>query len=242
MAEAMAKMIYTLLLCILIQACARQDRNSGCGSMDDKGWISISEAPLNSGYYLVNDKIYSFEIELPDTTRIPELVKKHALYTMPINVSDPKTFKISLNKDGERYAKDCKNVYYATDRSYYDGPEYGIVDNEVTVLGANPKTFRYIDCGYATDDSIVYFQGLKVTGADPKTFRSLGCELAVDSNFAYIAERKIVNADRSNFKYYLFGDTVDMGDLNLWYSKIRWKKDVNIILNSQPNDGIDSNN
>lgn len=221
----MFRITYIILLSVFIQACNtwQAGRND---VIDENGWIGISEAPQPCGYYLVDGKIYAFEIEMPDTVGINDLVKDYALLNAhPISCADSKSFSVYINKDKERYAKDNKNVYYAGNGELIDGVNFEIIDNTFTVkiIDAVPHTFRYIDCGYATDGSNVFYQGNKIASADPQTFKSIGGGYAFDCNFAYDRERKLVNIDQQTFDYILLeSDSIDMNDFELWYSKIKW--------------------
>lgn len=221
----MIRIIYViLLLSVFIQACNTR-QSSECDIMDENGWIGIAKAPQPCGYYLVEGKIFAFEVEMPDTVGINALIKRHAMSNAyPISGADPKSFRVCINNDRERYAKDRRNVYYAGDGEYIDGLDFNIIDNTntVRVIDANPQTFRYIGCGYATDGSNVYYKGINIAGADSHTFKLIGDGYAFDSNYAYDGECKIVDANPQTFNYSLRGDSIDEDDLNLWYSKIKW--------------------
>lgn len=216
----MIRIIIIVVIGILIQSCTRKDSNIEFDSMDENGWISIRTAPQPNGFYLINEKIYGYEFDLPDTVDAKEFVSKYAKFNnKPINDADSKTFKVCINKDNERYAKESRNVYYADGGRYVEGEDFSIIeyDDVLIIDGADPETFNYIGNGYAADIKNVYYKGHKIADADVNTFKSVFNGFAIDKEYVYYRADIIKGADPRTFRYLDNGYSVDSD--NVYFHK-----------------------
>ena len=214
----MIRIIIIVVIGILIQSCTRKDSNIEFDSMDENGWISIRTAPQPNGFYLINEKIYGYEFDLPDTVDAKEFVSQYAKFNnKPINDADSKTFKVCINKDNETfnyigngYAADIKNVYYKGHK----------------IADADVNTFKSVFNGFAIDKEYVYYRADIIKGADPRTFRYLDNGYSVDSDNVYFHKRKVVGADPLTFKYLYGGYAIDKSNMFVWDKKIRWNDSI----------------
>lgn len=160
--------IAILILCLINISCKQslsdKELPSGVGE-----WVKIDSVPQPCGYYLINGKIYGFEIFVDDAVNISQFISEIVANYTPVSDSDPKSFKVCINDDNERYAKDDKSVYYPVYYEEFIEGEYfsiTLLGSDLKIPGADPKTFRYIGKGYAVDKRNMYFSGEKIKWND----------------------------------------------------------------------------
>ena len=150
-------------------------------------WVNISNAPLDCGYLLHNNKIYGVGItaSVEDIdwdlfwteflrsqfdTLYYRVNGKVVDFTIedntahPIKYVDIPSFLVNTNEDGELYAKDKNYVYYPLDMYIFDYYDYYDIsfEGDIRIPGADPKSFKYIGKGYAVDKNNMYYKGEKI--------------------------------------------------------------------------------
>lgn len=81
-----------------------------------------------------------------------------------VDDADPASFEIIHDPESPtltRYSRDVDDVFYSN----------GVT---ISKLDLDPKAFVHIDRAYARDDEKVFFENVEVIGAEPRTFRYLG--------------------------------------------------------------------
>ena len=115
-----------------------------------------------------------------------------------IKNADPATFHALDNglrktrypwKSHSGFAADRAAVYH-----------YTLTIGKPSILrGADPASFKPLECDYGMDASRVYFQHTRVPKAKPPSFRLLGLHYATDGKHIFYANRVVEGADVASF-------------------------------------------
>ncbi|MCK5319948.1 DKNYY domain-containing protein [Candidatus Parcubacteria bacterium] len=194
-----------------------------------------------------------------------------------IEGSDSESFKII-----ERgcYAQDKNNIYYLKharnskptliiiknidfntleflkiplpNMGYYFKDKNNVYMGDMTIIGADPKTFEFIHYNYAKDINNIYYLGEasnKILTNDLDNFEIVGFKLntsySIDSFFVYYDGEKIEKSDPNTFRPY-YEDGFCLDDNYVYYQgKIQKNSDsqtFEIIYNNSSNYYRDKNN
>ena len=120
-------------------------------------WMPVDSVSVN-GYFCVGDTVY-FWPEGNEGSR--------ESYSNPIAGADRNSFRIAR---GTLYAKDCKNVYIATNSTtsvdYDENAPADVLsvfnDGAIIIKGADPQTFKYIGNDLGVDLHRMYDSGRQI--------------------------------------------------------------------------------
>ena len=195
-----------ILLVILISSTACANKGGGYNSTNDLPdevgmWVSVSDTTYESPYYLIGDSIYVGYISLTNESPLEFFLrrKSNSVLVRPLTDVDITSFEVNINKDKSHYARDKKAIYYPRGTAYDSGPLFfdGIYGGgelyygDISIEGADPRTFQYIGSDYASDRNNIYYQGVVVQSAEQQTFKVLGKGYAVDKDNMYYRGNKI---------------------------------------------------
>lgn len=180
-----------LILLISLFSCAGnvKEYNLPYDLPDEIGmWVSVSDTTYESSYHLIRDSIYACEVCFADGCSYD-----YSTFVPPLPYVDVASFEVNINKDKSPYARDKNNVYFQTinpnggreiffEGEYCDGVIYS---GDLSIKEADPQTFKYIGCDYASDRNNIYFEGHVVPQADQQTFKVLGKHYAIDKDNMY---------------------------------------------------------
>ena len=154
------------IIAVLVSCSSRHNNSLPENETDhllEKGrWVSIKDANGENGYCLFENKIYGLDLGLRETADLNRRIRElQPLY--PLYGSDAETFEVCINSDYEPYGRDAHNVYYhdLSSTEFFDGEEVGgeIYRGDLSIKGADPKTFKYLGDGYAVDKRNMYHEG-----------------------------------------------------------------------------------
>lgn len=143
--------------------------------------LPVRGEKINYGFHVQDDKVF---FETDGRPRGGFLAER---LLIPICDADPKSFKPLQHEvyRGGRvfyFAADAKHVY--------------IYDGHVSVLDADPSTFRLLDSHgrFACDARNVFFMGRKIDGADAATFERLAGDFSKDEDQAFVGNLPLSTA------------------------------------------------
>ncbi|WP_297063766.1 DKNYY domain-containing protein [uncultured Duncaniella sp.] len=134
---------------------------------DTAQWRPLNDMDREGWFLRVGDSIYGTTVE-----DINCCIK----YTKPLKKIDARSFVVS--KDCE-YAKDKNHVYYpisAICEDWWEADSEGCADIDYIkmylVVGADPKTFKYLYKTYGIDKHYMYFLGERIPWDDKIILRA----------------------------------------------------------------------
>jgi len=154
----MKRMLFLIvgIICICIFVLYKHNQNH----YEDKGvWIKLSENIPEGGYILHNNYIYGCYLDtLIDIKRVS-----------PLEGVDVSSFEVCKGTD---YARDKNRVYYPILIIAVDGEDFGYSYFKEYVLrkdclfglfsiDVDPKSFKYLGDGFATDGNTMFRYGQK---------------------------------------------------------------------------------
>lgn len=167
-------LIIIFILLILSTSCINKNKDSlQYETSNEVGvWVSVNDTTYTSSYYLIEDSIYAGSIDLLNQSPrefFLDCIKNYPGFAPPLTDVDIKSFEVNINQDMAPYARDKNKVYYQTAtlngiEMFFDD-DYGggvIYSEDISINGADPKTFKYIGKGYAVDKSNMYYRGEKI--------------------------------------------------------------------------------
>jgi hypothetical protein len=189
----MKRQIFILLLLIAFIGCRYYEPEGIVDKTEDyikakKSWTKLEDKVSVDGYTRIGDSIFGGEI---------------ACNIKPLENIDVETFEVL---PGTKYARDKNHIYYPWGVPCICYFNCGVCFySGIIIKDANPKTFKYLGNGYASDRQKAFFRGELIENADGLSFKVIkGPEFfyfAVDSNNVYRHNQIFKEADPLTFYY-----------------------------------------